>query len=213
MRQYLKNEVFKASKWNELFLSVIILIAVVGGSIWLIGDLITLIVDKPGAQDIYAFVGEAFSLVICIEFIKMLCKHTPDTLVEVLMFAIARQMIVEHTSPIENLVGIIAIAILFAVKKFLFGKYDDVDKTIFLPWEKIASVNSVMHTQIPEEVPGQKLSDLFARDPQDPNSEWREGQCYFFIDGALRIDQVKKGRITQIEVIRRRDALAKPIRH
>ena len=36
MRQYLKNEVFKVSKWVEVFISVIIMIAVIGGTIYLV---------------------------------------------------------------------------------------------------------------------------------------------------------------------------------
>ena len=121
MRQYLKNEVFKVSKWVELFISAIIMIAVIGGTIYLVKDVVQLMMNYPTSRDIYKFVGVAFNLVICIEFVKMLCKHTPDTLVEVMMFAIARQMIVEHTSPQQNLLVVLAIAILFAIKKFLFG--------------------------------------------------------------------------------------------
>ena len=125
MRQYLKNEVFKVSKWVELFISAIIMIAVIGGTIYLVKDVVQLMMNYPTSRDIYKFVGVAFNLVICIEFVKMLCKHTPDTLVEVMMFAIARQMIVEHTSPQQNLIVVLAIAILFTIKKFFFGKFDD----------------------------------------------------------------------------------------
>ena len=88
MRQYLKNEVFKVSKWVELFISAIIMIAVIGGTIYLVKDVVQLMMNYPTSRDIYKFVGVAFNLVICIEFVKMLCKHTPDTLVEVMMFAI-----------------------------------------------------------------------------------------------------------------------------
>ena len=50
----------------------------------------------------------------------MLAKHTPGSAIEVLLFAIARQMVVEHTSPLENLIGIVTIALIFAIRKFLF---------------------------------------------------------------------------------------------
>ena len=40
MRQYLKNEVFKISKWIEFYLSALIAIAVIGGGIWMIKDFI-----------------------------------------------------------------------------------------------------------------------------------------------------------------------------
>ena len=64
----------------------------------------------------------ALALVISIEFIRMLCKHTPETVIDVLLFAIARQIVVYHESPTDMLVGVIAIAGLFAAKKYLIGK-------------------------------------------------------------------------------------------
>ena len=73
MRQYLKNEVFKVSKWVELFISAIIMIAVIGGTIYLVKDVVQLMMNYPTSRDIYKFVGVAFNLVICIEFVKMLC--------------------------------------------------------------------------------------------------------------------------------------------
>lgn len=42
----------------------------------------------------------------------MLCTHKPGTIIEVLLFATARQMIVEHLNVYETLVGIGAIAAL-----------------------------------------------------------------------------------------------------
>ena len=152
MRQYLKNEVFKVSKWVELFISAIIMIAVIGGTIYLVKDVVQLMMNYPTSRDIYKFVGVAFNLVICIEFVKMLCKHTPDTLVEVMMFAIARQMIVEHTSPQQNLIVVLAIAIfILRSKKILFlEKFDDIDKTVFLPTQRISSINELVHVEIPK---------------------------------------------------------------
>ena len=206
MRQYLKNEVFKVSKWVELFISAIIMIAVIGGTIYLVKDVVQLMMNYPTSRDIYKFVGVAFNLVICIEFVKMLCKHTPDTLVEVMMFAIARQMIVEHTSPQQNLLVVLAIAILFAIKKFLFGKYDDIDKTVFLPSQKISSINELVHVEIPKESQDQTLGELLEKQIGTESGTFQVGQCYFFKGGALRVAKVKNGKITQIEVIRSKNA-------
>ena len=160
MRQYLKNEVFKVSKWVELFISAIIMIAVIGGTIYLVKDVVQLMMNYPTSRDIYKFVGVAFNLVICIEFVKMLCKHTPDTLVEVMMFAIARQMIVEHTSPQQqNLIVVLAIAILFTIKKFFLESLM-IDKTVFLPTQRISSINELVHVEIPKETQHQTLGEL-----------------------------------------------------
>ncbi len=65
------------------------------------------------------FLADILTLVVGLEFIKMLCMHTADTVIEVLMFATARQMIVEHLGAVETLIGIITIGILFAIRKFL----------------------------------------------------------------------------------------------
>ena len=61
-------------------------------------------------------------LVIGVEFIKMLCKHTPETVIDVLLFAIARQIIIYHENSADMLAGVAAIAGLFAAKKFLIDR-------------------------------------------------------------------------------------------
>ena len=63
----------------------------------------------------------ALALVISIEFIRMLCKHTPETVIDVLLFAIARQIVVYHENPMDMFIGVVAIAGLFATKKYLIG--------------------------------------------------------------------------------------------
>ncbi len=75
-----------------------------------------------GNTELEYFLENVMTLAIGVEFVKMLCTHTPGTVVEVLLFAISRQMIVEHQSSYESLAGIAAIAGLFAIRKFLFCK-------------------------------------------------------------------------------------------
>lgn len=66
------------------------------------------------------FLQYMFNIVIGIELLKMFCRHDLDSVVEVLLFAVARQVIIEHTSMVDNLLGVLAIAILFSIRKFLF---------------------------------------------------------------------------------------------
>jgi hypothetical protein len=60
-----------------------------------------------------------FALVIGVEFIRMLCKHTPETVVDVLLFAIARQMVLSQGTTTDMLLGVLGISGLFAAKKYL----------------------------------------------------------------------------------------------
>ena len=61
----------------------------------------------------------AFTLVIGVEFTKMLYKHTPETVIDVLLFAIARQTVIYQEGTIDMVIGVAAIAGLFAAKRFL----------------------------------------------------------------------------------------------
>ena len=66
----------------------------------------------------------AFNAIIVIEFIRMLIKHSMNTIIEVLIFAIARSLVVGHEKPLDVLVHIVCIAILLGCRKFLFHDFD-----------------------------------------------------------------------------------------
>ncbi len=68
------------------------------------------------------FLRKILSFAIGIEFVKMLVQHRPENVIDVLIFAISRQMIVEHTGIIEMLLRIVGIGLLFAIQKFLIAK-------------------------------------------------------------------------------------------
>lgn len=66
--------------------------------------------------------GDALKLIIGIEFVKMLIRQTPETVVEVLLFAMARKLIIGTFTSVDIVVGIGAIAVLFVIRRFLFVK-------------------------------------------------------------------------------------------
>ena len=50
----------------------------------------------------------------------MLAKHSPGSALEVLLYAIARNMILGHGTAIENLLGVASIGLIFVIRKFCF---------------------------------------------------------------------------------------------
>ncbi len=58
--------------------------------------------------------------VIGVEFVKMITSHSVDSVVDVLLVALARQMVVEHVQPFDALLIIIAVTLLFFVRKYLY---------------------------------------------------------------------------------------------
>lgn len=116
----LRRGVALAASSIEIFISIIVLLAIVIVGVRVIVEAIGLARVGDVYESFNTFLGHAFNLVIGVEFIKMLAKHTPGSAIEVLLFAIARQMVVSHTTPMENLIGIITIALIFVIRKFLF---------------------------------------------------------------------------------------------
>jgi hypothetical protein len=95
----------------EIIVGVLLAIAIAILVIYLAGDLIYIVTESDKLEAFGVYLDTAFNFVIGIEFIKMLCKHTPETVIEVLLFAIARGLIVGHMSTIHNLIGILSIVI------------------------------------------------------------------------------------------------------
>ena len=52
-----------------------------------------------------------FNLIIGVELIRMMYSHSPSTVFEVLLFAIARHIIMDHTSIYSSLIGVCSIAV------------------------------------------------------------------------------------------------------
>ena len=65
------------------------------------------------------YLDNIFVIVIGIEFLKMLCRPTSDNVMEILIFLVARHMIVDTTTTYENFVAVISVAILCIVRRYL----------------------------------------------------------------------------------------------
>ena len=127
MRKKLQDKMFELSYLFELLVSVIVGIAILIFAARIIVDMFSLSVYFDGANSLMTVLDDAIILAIGAELIKMLCKHTPETVIEVMAFALARQLIVGHAAPWENFITVLAIAVLFGVRRFLLSRHDMVE--------------------------------------------------------------------------------------
>lgn len=127
MRKKLQDIMFEISYLFELLISVIVGLAIVILGVRLVVDTVSTSVFSSGVDTLVKILDDAIVLAIGAELIKMFCKHTPETVIEVLAFALARQLIVGHAKPLENLITVVAIAVLFAVRRFLLKRHDMVE--------------------------------------------------------------------------------------
>ena len=143
-----------------------------------------------------------FNLIIGVELIRMLYLHSPITVFEVLLFAIARQIIIDHSSPVNSLLGVVAIAILFATRKYLFSAFDETDKTVFRASQKVYQINRLFHMNIPCDSRDETLRDVLLKKLEEEGKSANTGSCVYFTDLGLRVAKITDGKITRIEVIR-----------
>ncbi len=73
-------------------------------------------------SDANHFLHNILTIVVGLEFVRMLVDMTPANTLEVLIVAIARQVIVSHDDPVSNVACVLCIAGLFATRRFLIPK-------------------------------------------------------------------------------------------
>ena len=118
-RAELRNRIISTATLLEILLSGLVLIGLLLSMVPLLKWMPGLLFDGNDAE-VSIFLQRALDIVIGIEFIKMLAKHSPGSALEVLLYAIARHMIVGHESAVENFISVASIALIFFVRKFLF---------------------------------------------------------------------------------------------
>ena len=73
-------------------------------------------------SDVSHFLHNILTIVVGLEFVRMLIDTTPANILEVLTLAITRHVILEHEDYWSNLACIACIAALFAVRRYLIRR-------------------------------------------------------------------------------------------
>ena len=110
---------------GEFLMGVVVVIAIIVGIIGLIPDFVLFWQNRSTPGAFMDFLEPVSLLVIGIEFAKMLCKPTTANIIEVLIFVISRQMIIEHQNPSEMLISVITICILFLFRRIMLATRPD----------------------------------------------------------------------------------------
>lgn len=119
MKRVFRDQIAEAAGLLEVLLSGIVLVGLLFSIVPLLKWMPGLIIEGNEVE-VYEFLTRALDIVIGIEFIKMLAKHSPGSVLEVLLYAIARHMIVGHEDAVQNLVSVVAIALIFIIRRFFF---------------------------------------------------------------------------------------------
>lgn len=108
------------SEYIKYFLAICIFVGIIL-SLWSLPHQLGRLVDI-NSESLIDFLRYAINMIIALELIHVLCHQTLDTIIEVLLIAATREMIINNLETWEMLFGALAIAVLFAVSKFLYVK-------------------------------------------------------------------------------------------
>lgn len=82
-------------------------------------ELFQMFTDPGYLGDLSEYLHNILTIVVGLEFVRMLIDTTPANVLEVLTVAITRHVILSHDDPWSNMACIACIAGLFAIRRFL----------------------------------------------------------------------------------------------
>ena len=100
----------------ELIVAVFVMLGIILALFALLKDGVVLLENIDTFQH---YLDNIFLIVIGIEFLQMLFRPSSDNVIEVIIFLVARHMIVVDTTPYEDFVSVISIAVLCIVRQYL----------------------------------------------------------------------------------------------
>lgn len=103
----------------EFVIAIVTLAVMVG----MLGTEIYRMFTAEGYFDsVNTYLQNILTIVVGLEFVRMLLDMTPANTLEVLIVAIARQVILSHDDPLGNVASVACIAGLFAIRRYLIPK-------------------------------------------------------------------------------------------
>jgi len=103
----------------EVVIAVITLIVLIG---MLALEIYRMFTEAGYFDTVDTYLHHILTLVVGLEFVRMLLDMTPANTLEVLIVAIARHVILSHDDPLSNVACVLCIAGLFATRRFLIPK-------------------------------------------------------------------------------------------
>ncbi|TWS94826.1 MULTISPECIES: hypothetical protein [unclassified Streptococcus] len=202
MRKFLQTSLYEISFYVEIVISIILVLVLMSLTMRLLVGAVDLWTATQTIEDyLQTFLTQAMTIAVGVELIKMLCKHTSGTIVEVLLFAVARQIVVSHGTALDTLLGVIAIGALFATRKYLFTSFDDSNNIILRGSQKVQIAGILARVKLPNKK-GELLRDFMERHLEEEDKSIAVGSTIYIKDVALRVDSMRGDQITRVEIIK-----------
>jgi uncharacterized membrane protein (DUF373 family) len=202
LMQRTNKKVQTAVLWLETVFAVFVIISVIIGGVELFQYVRIILFAQP--PDIYNMfrdmLGYLLLLVIGLELALMLIRHTPGSVIEVMFFAIARKILIYTNETYEFLIGVVALAGLFAIRRFLFvPKISDIGGTTLSAATPVKDANRIIGSHIPEDL-ANTLGGVIAHLAEAYEESIEVGKNFHIADVNMQVVAVTGGLIEKIKV-------------
>ena len=122
--QKLKNVILHASSFLETAIALFLVVITVA---LFVKFIIAVILEGPVAWNqgtIHNIVQDSFNLIIALEFIRMLLKHSIGSILEIVLFSVARGLVVDHSTGVETVLIVFALGLVLLIRKYLLLPHD-----------------------------------------------------------------------------------------
>lgn len=116
MNEKIYHAIHKICDIIELIIAGLVVIGLVCSLIYYLPHGIQLLFSSHDTTDFLLFMEDLFNLVVGIEFIKMLCKPSAGNVIEVLVFLVARHMIIGSSSALDIFLSVLSVALLYTIR-------------------------------------------------------------------------------------------------
>jgi len=200
---YWKNKLIKYTYYLEIILALFIIAATIVGMV----DLVRYIgiILKTNAIDTYMifqkFLGHVLLLVVGVELVIMLLSHSASSVLEVILYAIARKLLIYSETNLDLAIGIAAIAMVFAIRKYLFTKEIKIEGhgNVFSAATPVNVANTITGLNIPEHL-GNTIGGVITKMAEDTKRPVYEGIDYRVGNAKLKVISMKDGVIEKVVI-------------
>lgn len=126
----LEKFIKKICSTMELIAAILVLLGIILAVIGLFRDYTIFYELSVNTDTFKQYLDRIFIIVIGIEFLRMLCHPSSDNVIEVIIFLVARHMIVSNTTPYQDFASVISIVLLCLVRRYLHdtGEEKNIEK-------------------------------------------------------------------------------------
>ncbi|AKL94166.1 transporter [Clostridium aceticum] len=145
------------------------------------------------------FLGFTLLLVVGIELVLMLLSHSTSAILELILFAIARKMLIYSETMLDLVLGTIAIAGVFLIRKYLMTnkKFVNEEGRVISAGEYVHDVNFDTGLHIPENK-GNTIGGLVCNLSEESATPVEEGAEYEAGNIIIKIVKMKDGLIEKV---------------